>query len=102
MLAAAAAILVLALFVAGLRSYRELAVQRARQEALVSRISESRARIESLERQIELLRSDPGTLERFAREELGMAKPGDIVVRLENETARDTGGTAGVLLDESE
>ena len=85
-LAATAAILVLALFVAGLRSYRDLAVQRARQEALQSRIAESKERIESLELEIELLRSDPGTLERVAREDLGMTRPGDIVVRLDDES----------------
>ena len=77
-----AAVLVLALFVAGLRSYRDLSVQRARQVALVDRIADTKLRIEQLEREIELLRTDPGTLERVAREDLGMTRPGDIVVRV--------------------
>ena len=77
-----AVVLVLALFVAGLRSYRDLSVQRARQVALVDRIADTKLRIEQLEREIELLRTDPGTLERVAREDLGMTRPGDIVVRV--------------------
>jgi cell division protein FtsB len=81
-LGATAAILVLALFVAGLRSYRDLSVQRARQAALVERIADTKVRIEQLEQQIELLKTDPGTLERVAREDLGMTRPGDIVIRV--------------------
>lgn len=83
-----AGILVLALFVAGLRSYRDLAVQRTRQQALAAKVADSKVRIEALERRIDLLRTDPGTLERVAREDLGMARPGDIVIRLDSpETA---------------
>ncbi len=78
-----AGVLVLALFVAGLRSYRDLSVQQARQQILTERIVDARVRIGALEQQINLLRTDPGTLERVAREDLGMARPGDIVVRLE-------------------
>ena len=78
-----AAILVAALFVAGMRSYRDLAVQRARESSLESRLAETRLRIEELERRIDLLRTDPGTLEKIAREDLGMARPGDLVVRLD-------------------
>ena len=77
-----AALLVLTLFVAGLRSYRDLAVQRARQAELVERISDTEVRIRQLETEIELLRTDPGTLERVAREDLGMARPGDIVIKV--------------------
>lgn len=83
-----AAILVLALFVAGLRSYSDLSVQRARQAALADNIADTKLRIAALEHQIQLLRTDPGTLERVAREDLGMVRPGDIVVRLDSaETA---------------
>ena len=34
-----------------------------------------------LKRSIMLLRSDPATIERIARDELGMVKPGDFVYR---------------------
>ena len=81
-LGAVAAILVVALFIAGLRSYRDLAVHRARQAALTEKITKTKLRIEQLEQDIELLRSDHGTLERFAREDLGMTRPGDIVIRI--------------------
>jgi len=81
-LGATAAILLVALFVAGLRSYRDLSRQRIQQSALLRKIAETELRIEELESRIELLRSDPGTLEKVAREDLGMVRPGDIVLKL--------------------
>lgn len=84
-----AAVLVLTLFVAGLRSYRDLAVQRARQAELVERITDAKVRIKQLETEIELLRTDPGTLERVAREDLGMVRPGDIVIKVGGSESSD-------------
>ena len=81
-LATTAAVLVIALSVTGLRSYRDLQLQRARERALVERIEVTDRKIQWLEERIDLLEDDPGTLERTAREELGMARPGDVVLRL--------------------
>lgn len=81
-LGATATVIVIVLLVAGLRSYRDLSIQRARESALEDRISETDERIDQLRREIELLTSDPATIERAAREDLGMARPGDIVIRL--------------------
>lgn len=81
-LGATATILLIALLVAGLRSYRDLARQRIQESTLLRKIAETELRIERLESQIELLRSDPGTLEKVAREDLGMVRPGDIVLKL--------------------
>ena len=53
-----------------------------REAKLETRIEEARARLESLERRVELLRSDPVTLERLAREQRGLVMPDDLVVVL--------------------
>ena len=74
-------ILLIALFVSGLRSYRDLSRQQVQESVLLRKIAEAEERIEELELRIELLRSDPGTLERVAREDLGMVRPGDIVLK---------------------
>ena len=92
-LGATATILVFVLLVAGLRSYRDLAAQRAREAALEGRISAADERIDALRRDIELLSSDEATLERVAREDLGMARPGDIVVKLIPQASSSSDGT---------
>ena len=43
---------------------------------------ESQARVERLRFRLVLLREDPMTLERLAREELGMVRPNDVVIVL--------------------
>jgi cell division protein FtsB len=70
------------LALAGMRSYRDLTAARAREAVLERRIEASRGRIEALEEHIGRLRDDPATLERLAREELGMVKPTDVVIVL--------------------
>jgi cell division protein FtsB len=78
----AAAVLLLAMALAGARSFRDLEAARARTGELSSEIAGAEARIVELERRIELLRDDPVTLERLAREELGLVHPEDVVVVL--------------------
>ena len=46
-----------------------------------ARVAELEARIESREGEAEALRSDPLALERAIREDLGLARPGETVVR---------------------
>ena len=46
-----------------------------------SRVAELEARIETREGEAEALRSDPLALERAIREDLGLARPGETVVR---------------------
>ena len=70
------------LAVAGVRSWRDLETARQREHSLESRITETEAQIARLRNRIERLRSDPGTLERRAREDLGMVRPGDVVIEL--------------------
>jgi cell division protein FtsB len=79
----AAVVLFLALLaVAALKSYRDLASERAHQHLLERQIHETVARSEWLRQRIDRLHHDPGMLERLAREDLGMARPGDVIIEL--------------------
>lgn len=78
------------LAVAGVKSYHDLESARQRKLTLETRIRSSETEIARLQNRIERLRSDPGLLERLAREDLGMVRPGDVVVELPLE---DVGGT---------
>ncbi|HWM90634.1 MAG TPA: septum formation initiator family protein [Thermoanaerobaculia bacterium] len=68
--------------IAAWKSSRDLAAARERERLLDTRIEETRDRIGGLRGRIERLRSDPGTLERLAREDLGMVRPGDVIIEL--------------------
>ena len=68
------------LAVASLGSYRDLAAAKDRQHFLEQRIEETRLRNERLRSRIERLRTDPSSLERVAREQYRMQRPGDVVI----------------------
>lgn len=68
------------LFAAGVRTYRDLAGQVAREAELGEEIRATEERIEALRLEIRRLRHDPETLERLAREELGLVRPDDLVI----------------------
>ncbi len=70
------------LALAGGKSYRDLAAVRERESELEAQLAATRAEIESFEHRLERLRRDPVALERLAREELGMVRPGDVVIVL--------------------
>jgi cell division protein FtsB len=67
---------------AGVKSYRDLKAARDLETDLERRIAESEARIRALTEHVRRVEEDPLTLERLAREELGMVKPGDVVIVL--------------------
>jgi len=67
---------------ADLKSHRDLEAARASEVELEGRIAETRSRIDELAERRDLLLEDPATLERLAREELTMARPGEVVVLL--------------------
>ena len=71
------ALIVGALF--GDRGLLHLIDQRHRAEALAQEIDALQAENASLSREIAALRSDPRAIERVAREELGMLRPGETV-----------------------
>jgi cell division protein FtsB len=81
------AFLLALLAVAGIKSYRDLAAVRGQEAALRQQVEQTQQRIEALRHRVERLRSDPAALERLAREELGMVRPGDVVIVLPAEDA---------------
>lgn len=80
--AALAALLLLLAGLAGAKSLRDLKSAHERERKLEGRISATRDQIDSLRNRIERLRSDPGLLERLAREELGFVRPKDVIIEL--------------------
>lgn len=84
----ATVLLVLALLaIAALKSSRDLEAARARERSLETRIAATRARSEKLQARIERLKHDPGMLERLAREDLGLVRPGDVIIELPDPNA---------------
>lgn len=81
-LGAAVVLFMVLLVIAGLKSYRDLSAARQREHLLETRIEETRARSNKLRARINHLKNDPGTLERRAREDLGMVRPGDVIIEL--------------------
>ncbi len=79
----ATVVLVFALLaIAALKSNRDLQAARSRERLLTGKIAATRAESERLRVRIDRLHHDPGMLERLAREDLGMVRPGDVVVEL--------------------
>jgi len=72
--------LVSALDPGGLRKARRLADEAGRVEADNARLAEENAR---LSREVKALRTDPSAMERAAREDLGLVRPGERVYRVE-------------------
>lgn len=75
------------------KSSRDLIAGRQREKLLESRIAASQDNVEALKQRIEGLRRDPATLEKLAREELGMAFAGDVIIVLEPDSAPAPDGT---------
>ena len=63
---------------AGVKSFRDLKAAQDREERLEQRIAETEERIEVLREHVRRIDEDPLTLERLARENLGMVKPGTV------------------------
>jgi cell division protein FtsB len=86
---------------ASVKSHRDLVEARDHERLLKSTIGATERRIERLHGRIRQLRDDPVTLDRMAREELGLVKPGDVVIVLPEEPlasgARGIPSTPGLL-----
>lgn len=78
---AMAALLTL-LAVWAIQNYQDLAAAERRSAELQRRIVAVRADIRRLERETEALRTDPATVERVARQQLGLVREGEVVVVL--------------------
>ena len=77
--------LLLLLAIASFGSYRDLAAARERQQLLEAKIEATRVRNEELAQRIRRLQDDPAAIERLAREQYRMMRPGDVVVILPEE-----------------
>ncbi len=73
------------LAVAGLKNFRDLTIAKEREVQLEQRIAETEAKLDELGDRVELLRDDPATLERLARENHGLVKEGELVIVLPEE-----------------
>lgn len=82
LLMAAAVLLVVLLAAAGLKSYRDLDQARQHESELQQRIRSTEQSVDRLKHRVERLGKDPAALERVAREELGMVKPGEVLIIL--------------------
>ena len=67
---------------AGFKSYRDLDAAMSYERQLLEEISEAKERVRLLDRRIDRVRNDPAMLERLAREDLGLARDGDVVIVL--------------------
>jgi cell division protein FtsB len=67
---------------ASVKSHHDLVSARDREKLLKASIHDTKQRIERLHGRIRQLRGDHDTLERMAREELGLVRPGDVVIVL--------------------
>jgi cell division protein FtsB len=70
------------LAMAALKSSRDLETARARERSLQAQIAQTQGESERLRVRIDRLRHDPGMLEKLAREDLGMARPADVIIEL--------------------
>jgi cell division protein FtsB len=82
LLSALLVFLVLLLATAALKGWRDLESAKAREASLRERVDTTQKSIEELRHRIQDLRSDPATLDRIAREELGLVGPHDVVLVL--------------------
>ena len=80
LLLGAAGFFLLLVLAAGWKGYLDLQSARQRESMLAERIAATEIRVEDLRRKIARLRDDPVALERMAREQLGLVKPGEVVI----------------------
>jgi cell division protein FtsB len=66
----------------GQNGYLALRRQRRELEALHQQIDQLRQQNEKLEQQIKALKSDPQAIERLAREQMHLARPGELIYTL--------------------
>lgn len=76
------AVALIALASAALKGWRDHQRATAREIQLESEIAATEARIAALRLRIERLQHDPTTLDRVAREELGLVRPEEVIIVL--------------------
>ena len=73
---------------AGESGYLQVEGRRTELQLLQNEVESLRARNDSLRTLLELLRKDAGYLEKVAREEYGMKKPGEQIYRIPDEVGK--------------
>ena len=76
----AVSILALTYAIIGNNGYLELRRREAKNEELKARAEELRRQNQEIINEIKALKSDPKLIEKIAREELGMVKPGEVKI----------------------
>jgi cell division protein FtsB len=87
LLGVVAVALLIPLGIAGIRTFRDLSVARARQALLEEKLRQAEEELGRLEDRVADLRESPATIERLAREHLGWVRPGEVIVYLPPERA---------------
>ena len=74
----------------GANGYLALRRQQKERETLQQQIEQLQQENEQLEKQIKALKSDPAAIERLAREQMHLAKPGETIYTLPEKAPRDS------------
>lgn len=91
----AGTVLLAALGLSALKAWSDLQAARHHEQEVEARIEKARERVERLETRVEALRDDPQALEHVAREQLGLAREGEVVIVLPDEAEDPATETAG-------
>lgn len=78
----AGTVLLAALGLSALKAWGDLRVVRHHEQEVEARIEKARERVERLENRVDALHEDPLALEHVAREQLGLAREGEVVIVL--------------------
>ncbi len=83
-------LIILAFTVFGDRGLINLVRYQKERQELVSQAQKLKEQNEELRAEIERLKNDPSYIERQAREELGMVKPGELVIQFSDDPGKDS------------
>lgn|SRR5487761_9080 len=72
----------------GANGFRTLRQKRREYQSLSQQIQHLKQENRSLENEVQGLKSDPATIERYAREELHMARPGELIYMLPQQPSK--------------
>ncbi|HKY04162.1 MAG TPA: septum formation initiator family protein [Blastocatellia bacterium] len=76
------------------RTQSELAAAVAKHEATINRVDQLRIETEKLESEVKGLKSDPRLIESFARQDLGLVRAGEVVIKID-QTRKSTASRSG-------
>ena len=80
--------------ICGEHGYLSLQREKQQYQVLQKQASQLQQENDKLQKQITALKNDPKTIEKRAREDSLMAKPGEIIIRYSDSTAKDSGSAA--------